>query len=60
MYEHFFECPYCWDEISMLLDPSVRQQRYIEDCEVCCNPIEVSAEFSDNELSAFSAVNIEQ
>ena len=44
----------------MLLDPSVRQQRYIEDCEVCCNPIEVTAEFNDNELSAFSAVSIEQ
>jgi len=26
----------------MLLDPSVAQQSYVEDCEVCCNPIEVS------------------
>ena len=25
----------------MVLDTSVRRQTYIEDCEVCCNPIEV-------------------
>ncbi len=39
--EYFFTCPYCWEEISMVLDISVRRQTYIEDCEVCCNPIEV-------------------
>ena len=39
--EYFFTCPYCWQEISMVLDTSVRRQTYIEDCEVCCNPIEV-------------------
>jgi cysteine-rich CPXCG protein len=26
----------------MVLDLSVRRQSYVEDCEVCCNPIEVS------------------
>lgn len=25
----------------MVLDTSVRRQTYIEDCEVCCNPIEI-------------------
>jgi hypothetical protein len=39
--EYFFTCPYCWEKISMVLDTSVRRQTYIEDCEVCCNPIEV-------------------
>jgi hypothetical protein len=39
--EHFFACPYCWEEISMVLDTSVTSQTYAEDCEVCCNPIEV-------------------
>ena len=33
--EHFFTCPYCWQEISFVLDLSVAQQNYIEDCEVC-------------------------
>ncbi len=60
MFEHFFQCPYCWEEISMLLDSSISNQTYVEDCEVCCNPIEVSAQFSDNELNGFEAIDIEQ
>ncbi|MCK0157311.1 CPXCG motif-containing cysteine-rich protein [Cellulophaga sp. F20128] len=60
MYEHFFQCPYCWEEISMLLDRSMARQTYIEDCEVCCNPIEITPEFRDNELVGFGANDIEQ
>ncbi|HET8753923.1 MAG TPA: CPXCG motif-containing cysteine-rich protein [Salinimicrobium sp.] len=60
MYEHFFQCPYCWEEISMILDPSVSGQTYIEDCEVCCNPIEIHTKFEEGELIDFSAQNIEQ
>jgi len=60
MHEHFFQCPYCWEEISMLLDTSVIQQTYIEDCEVCCRPIEVMAKFSGDELVAFDAADIGQ
>jgi hypothetical protein len=26
----------------MLIDTSVRRQTYVEDCEVCCQPIDVS------------------
>ena len=48
MKEHFFKCPYCWEQISMLFDTSVNNQKYIEDCEVCCNPIEISAVFEDS------------
>lgn len=58
--EHFFQCPYCWEEISMLLDISEPNQSYIEDCEVCCNPIEVSMSFEDGELISFDAFSIEQ
>ena len=39
--EYFFSCPYCWEKISMVLDTSVRRQSYVEDCEVCCHPIQV-------------------
>lgn len=58
MYEHFFQCPYCWESISMLLDPSVSTQ-YIEDCEVCCNPIQISISFNQGVLELFEAQNIE-
>lgn len=55
MYEHFFQCPFCWEPISALLDPSVGHQKYIEDCEVCCNPLEIEVTFEDGELTAFTA-----
>ena len=53
--EYFFMCPYCWQEISMLLDTSVSQQHYIEDCEICCNPIQVRYRIEDEVVSDFDA-----
>ena len=32
-------CPYCGQTISIIVDDSVPEQTYIEDCEVCCRPI---------------------
>jgi len=60
MYEHFFQCPYCWEEISMLMDPSIQKQTYVEDCEVCCNPIEISPTFESSEIIAFEVKEIGQ
>jgi len=57
--EHMFTCPYCGEEISMVLDLSVHRDTYIEDCEVCCNPIEVSYTAEDDELEAFDAKSLE-
>lgn len=39
----------------MLLDVSVEHQTYVEDCEVCCNPIEISISCEDQELRQFDA-----
>ena len=33
------QCPSCWESIDVLIDPSVESQEYIEDCQVCCRPI---------------------
>ncbi|NOR28482.1 MAG: CPXCG motif-containing cysteine-rich protein [Lutibacter sp.] len=60
MEEHFFQCPYCWEEISMLFDSSVNNQIYIEDCEICCNPIEINPIFRGSELISLTIKNIEQ
>lgn len=60
MHEHFFTCPYCWEEISMMIDTSVPYQKYVEDCEVCCNPMEITATCEEGELMAFDAINLEQ
>lgn len=60
MEEYFFECPYCWEQISMLMDTSISQQEYIEDCEVCCNPIQIRVGIDEGEISQFEAISIEQ
>ncbi len=33
-------CPYCWESFVLLIDGSVDEQEYVEDCEVCCRPID--------------------
>ena len=53
--EYFFACPYCWEEISMVLDMSVSNQTYVEDCEVCCHPIEVRYSTGGGEIVDFEA-----
>jgi len=60
MEEYFFQCPYCWEQISMLIDLSQSLQTYIEDCEICCNPIQISVITEDQEIVNFQAENIEQ
>jgi transposase-like protein len=35
------ECPYCGEPIELLADCSGKKQKYIEDCHVCCRPMNV-------------------
>lgn len=44
-------CPYCGELIELVLDLSVAEQDYIEDCFVCCRPIQIHVEASDGELN---------
>ena len=37
--EQTIGCPYCGEGISVLVDESLPEQRYVEDCQVCCRPI---------------------
>lgn len=37
--EVFISCPYCGETISVLIDDSLPEQSYVEDCQVCCRPI---------------------
>ena len=43
----------------MLLDLSASSQTYIEDCEVCCNPINVVFGVLENHLDHFEARRID-
>ena len=37
--EQPISCPYCGETITILVDDSLPQQNYVEDCQVCCRPI---------------------
>ena len=41
------QCPYCWESFSLLVDGSVDCQEYVEDCEVCCRPIDFVVEIDE-------------
>lgn len=34
-------CPYCGESIRLVIDCSIPDQHYVEDCEVCCRPMEI-------------------
>ncbi|HET7460119.1 MAG TPA: CPXCG motif-containing cysteine-rich protein [Longimicrobium sp.] len=43
------ECPYCGEPVEIVLDPgSGTRQEYVEDCEVCCRPWQVSVAYADD------------
>ena len=39
LHELDISCPYCGETISIVVDGSIEEQQYIEDCQVCCRPI---------------------
>ena len=49
------QCPYCWEYFSLLIDGSVESQEYIEDCEVCCRPIDFTVEVDERGLTRVAA-----
>jgi len=40
--QKYFTYPYCGETISMLLEGMYGSQSYIEDCEVCCRPVQIT------------------
>ena len=60
MIEFSFTCPHCWEMQLKLIDSSVNFHSFIEDCEVCCKPIEVSFEVHNGEMTSFSAKRLDE
>ena len=64
MQSHIFEyeliCPYCGELVTMVLEGPDGSQQYIEDCEVCCNPIQIRFSIDDGDVLHFGAESIEQ
>jgi hypothetical protein len=42
------QCPYCGESFETTIDLSAGATSYIEDCQVCCQPIEFSVEVADD------------
>ena len=60
MLEEYFDCPHCWENQLKMVDPSVKNQIFIEDCEVCCNPIDFQIIIENNEVIFFQPEKIDQ
>ena len=43
-------CPFCGEPITLVIDLSVDEQDYVEDCCVCCRPIRVVCRAADGKL----------
>jgi len=41
------QCPYCGESFETAVDPSAGSFRYVEDCQVCCQPIELEGEIDE-------------
>lgn len=49
--ERRIRCPFCAESMSILLDLSAGNQSYIEDCQICCQPMQIAFEVVDNRLA---------
>ena len=53
--EHLIDCPYCGETIALGVDSSQADQQLIEDCAVCCRPIELHIRCSPGAIEAIEA-----
>ena len=53
----FIICPYCGEKVELVIDCSIPEQSYIEDCEVCCRPISFSIVVDEKGRSSVSCKN---
>ncbi|MBT3431560.1 MAG: CPXCG motif-containing cysteine-rich protein [Candidatus Thioglobus sp.] len=54
---HTIDCPYCGENIEVDVDCSEPSQSYIEDCSVCCRPININIEIDFDQQVQVSATH---
>jgi hypothetical protein len=52
------QCPYCGERLETRVDLTAEDPSYIEDCQVCCRPIEFRVERGDG--GALLAVKVQR
>lgn len=41
------QCPYCGETLTVRVDLSAGSQSYVEDCQVCCQPMQMGVQVGD-------------
>ena len=49
-------CPFCGQQVELVIDTSLPSQRFTTDCEVCCRPFEVVAECEPGEVLSVEVI----
>jgi len=44
------QCPYCGEPLELVVDASAGAQRYVEDCVVCCRPIDIELDVDGDDV----------
>ena len=56
LHEHQIDCPNCGEIITIVVDYSIIEQKYTEDCFVCCSPIVITIN-QENEFEKVTCTN---
>lgn len=49
--EHTVTCPQCWEPHAVTIDLTDEARSFVEDCHVCCNPMQVSFDVAGDTLA---------
>ena len=51
------QCPFCGEPFTIVVDTSVDEQTYVEDCYVCCRPIQFHIRCEEGEVISVEDFN---
>ena len=49
------ECPYCGDSMDVRVDPNEEGLSLVQDCQVCCKPVQISVDVEDGEVDVYAS-----
>jgi hypothetical protein len=52
------QCPWCGERMETHVDLTAGEQSYVEDCQVCCRPMQLTLELEEN--GALRAVRVQR
>lgn len=53
-----FQCPWCGERLDARIDVSAGAASYVEDCQVCCRPMDLNVEVGED--GAFVALRVQR